>query len=173
MADENTPDEGEQNDNAEQSDEKSDEAQASESSKPTEVPPEMKRALSKANKEAEQLRLKLREFEERDKTEAQKLSDRAEAAEKRAADLETRSLRLEVASEQGLTSAQAKRLVGSTREELEADAVELLETFKVAAPLSPKPDPSQGARSTSKSSSAAAGQAEADRRFGRPAEQKQ
>jgi len=39
-------------------------------------------------------------------------------------------LRLEVASEQGLTSAQAKRLVGTTRDELEADAKELLDTFK-------------------------------------------
>ncbi len=151
MADENTPDEGEQNDNAEQPDERSGEARASESPKPTpiKVPPEFKSALSKANKEAETLRRKLQEFEDRDKTEAQKLAGRAEAAEKRAADLETRSLRLEVASERGLTSAQAKRLVGSTREELEADAVELLETFKVAAPVSPRPDPSQGARSTS------------------------
>lgn len=38
-------------------------------------------------------------------------------------------LRMTVASEKGLTAAQAKRLVGSTKEELEADAEELLETF--------------------------------------------
>lgn len=94
------------------------------------VPPEVKAALRKANKEAQDLRLKLQTFEDRDKTEAQKLTDRAEAAEKRAVDLESRALRLEVASERGLTSAQARRLVGSTREELEADAAELLETFK-------------------------------------------
>ncbi len=130
MADENTPAEGEQND--EQADEKSGEPQASESPKPTDVPPEIKRALSKANKEAEALRLKLREFEDRDKTEAQKLADRAEAAEKRAVDLEMRALRLEVASEKGLTAAQARRLVGETREELEVDAAELLESFRPA-----------------------------------------
>jgi regulator of protease activity HflC (stomatin/prohibitin superfamily) len=96
------------------------------------VPPEVKAALRKANKEAETLRLKLQEFEDRDKSEAQKLAERADAAEKRAADLETRALRLEVAAAKGLTPAQAKRLVGSTREELESDADELLETFKPA-----------------------------------------
>ena len=113
------------------------EASAVETPEPNEparndVPPEVKAALRKANKEAETLRLKLQEFEDRDKTEAQKLADRAEAAEKRAVELETKALRLEVASEKGLTPAQAKRLVGTTREELEADADELLETFKPA-----------------------------------------
>jgi len=113
------------------------EAPAVETTEPNEparndVPPEVKAALRKANKEAETLRLKLQEFEDRDKTEAQKLADRAEAAEKRAVELETKALRLEVASEKGLTPAQAKRLVGTTREELEADADELLETFKPA-----------------------------------------
>ena len=98
------------------------------------VPPEVKAALRKANKEAETLRLKLQEIEDRDKSEAQKLAERAEAAEKRATELETRALRLEVAAEKGLTPAQAKRLVGSTREELEADADELLETFKAPEP---------------------------------------
>lgn len=94
------------------------------------VPPEVKAALRKANKEAETLRLKLQEFEDRDKTEAQKLAERAEAAERRAAEFETSALRLEVAALKGLTPAQAKRLVGSTREELETDADELLTTFK-------------------------------------------
>ena len=93
------------------------------------VPPEVKRALAKANKEAETLRLKLQEFEDRDKSEAQKLAERADAAEKRAAEIEGRALRLEVAAEKGLTPAQAKRLTGSTREELEADAEELKSMF--------------------------------------------
>ena len=56
---------------------------------------------------------------------------------------------LEVAHEKGLTPAQAKRLVGNTREELEADADEVLRDFPVtpATPPTkpgPKPDPSQG-----------------------------
>ena len=93
------------------------------------VPPEVKRALAKANKEAETLRLKLKEFEDRDKTEAQRLTERVEAAEKRALEMETSALRLEVAAEKGLSPAQARRLVGATREELEADADDLLATF--------------------------------------------
>lgn len=102
------------------------------------IPPEVKRALNKANKEAETLRLKLKEYEDRDKTELERLTERAEAAERAVAETEVRALRLEVAAEKGLTPAQAKRLVGSTREELEADADELVATFKPANDDSPE-----------------------------------
>lgn len=83
-----------------------------------------------AAKERDALAARLQEFEDRDKSEAQKLTERAEAAERRATETESRALRLEIAAEKGLTPAQAKRLVGSTREELEADAADLLDTFK-------------------------------------------
>lgn len=106
------------------------------------------REQEKRAKENAEAAKRLQEFEERDKTEAQKLADRAEAAEKRAAELETRALRLEVAAEKGLTTAQAKRLVGATREELEADADELLETFKPAEEPKPTVDLDLGARTT-------------------------
>lgn len=92
-----------------------------------------RRNAKAAAKERDALAARLQEFEDRDKSEIQRASERAEAAEKRAADLEVRALRLEVASEQGLTTAQARRLVGETREELEADARDLLETFKSAS----------------------------------------
>ena len=88
-------------------------------------------ARAKANADAAN---RLKEFEDRDKTEAQKLTERAEAAERRVAEIEAHAIRLEVAAEKGLTPAQAKRLVGTSRAELEADADELLETFKPAAP---------------------------------------
>jgi hypothetical protein len=94
--------------------------------------PAVKRALVKAHKEAEALRLKLKEIEDRDKSDLDKLKDRATLAEKRAEDAEAKILRLEVAAEKGLTMAQAKRLVGATREDLEADADELLESFGAA-----------------------------------------
>jgi hypothetical protein len=42
-------------------------------------------------------------------------------------------MRREVADELGLTPAQARRLVGSTRDELEADAADILEHFPVKA----------------------------------------
>ncbi len=93
-----------------------------------------------AEKRAADLEAKLKEFEDRDKTESTRAIERAEAAEKRADAAEARELRLEIASEKGLTPAQAKRLVGETREELEADAAELLETFK---PASTDDDPTE------------------------------
>lgn len=122
--------------------------------KPTDDP-----RIAKANKEAATYRSRLREAEKElaqhrkaaeekaaaDKTEAERRAD----AEARAAAAEQRALRLEVAAEKGLTPAQAKRLVGDTREQLEADADEILTTFPTAAPekpKKPKPDPSQGPR---------------------------
>jgi hypothetical protein len=73
---------------------------------------------------------KLKELEDADKSDVEKLTSRATEAEKRAADAESRALRYEVAHEKGLTPAQAKRLIGTNREELEADADELLAAFR-------------------------------------------
>lgn len=89
---------------------------------------------------------KLAEIENANRSEAEKAAEKAAAAEKRAADAEARALRLEIAAEKGLTAAQAKRLVGATREELEADASEILEAFPTqpsgaGAPPSEKPSP--------------------------------
>lgn len=88
---------------------------------------------AKANAEAAK---RLQEMEDASKSDTEKLSDRASAAEKRAAEAEGKYLRLEVALEKGLTAKQAGRLVGSTKEELEADADELLETFGGGKPPS-------------------------------------
>lgn len=100
----------------------------------TDIPPEVKRALAKANKEAETLRLRLREFEDRDKTEAQKLQEERDALKAERDALTLQTLRREVADEKGLTPAQARRLVGSSREEMEADADDLIATFPKAKP---------------------------------------
>jgi hypothetical protein len=56
--------------------------------------------------------------------------------------------RAEVAAEKGLSTQQAARLRGATREELVADADELVALFPTApaGPRNPAPDPSQGAR---------------------------
>lgn len=122
--------------------------QEQDAKKADDVPPEVRRALNKANKEAEALRLKLKEFEDRDKTEAERVAERAKDAEDRAAQAESKALRLEVAFEKGLTPAQAKRLVGTSREELEADADELLETFKPAEAEKPTVDLDLGTSTT-------------------------
>lgn len=87
---------------------------------------------------------KLTALEEAQKTEAQRLEERASTAEKLAADNASDALRARVALEKGLTAAQEKRLVGSTREELLADADELLTDLGKPAPKNPAADPSQG-----------------------------
>lgn len=102
-----------------------------------------------AEKRTSELEARLKEFEDRDKSEAERLAERAEAAEKRAAEIESRAMRLEVAHEKGLTPGQAKRLVGSTRDELEADADEILRDFPTK-PGRPRGDVDQGARTTTK-----------------------
>lgn len=84
---------------------------------------------AKANSDAA---AKLKELEDAGKTEAERLQAKAEENEKKAAAAEARALRLEIAAAKGLTPAQAKRLVGTTKEELEADADELLSTFMPA-----------------------------------------
>jgi len=82
---------------------------------------------AKANADAA---IKLKQIEDAGKSEIERLTEQQRASEARAAEAESRALRLEVAAEKGLTPVQAKRLVGSTREELESDADELLATFK-------------------------------------------
>lgn len=129
--------------------------------------------VTKANQEAARYRRELREAQARlaaferakqDKADADRSeTEKRVAAEERAAAAELRALRLEVASDKGLTPAQAKRLVGGTRQELEADADEILRDFPIAPAKpdtrSPKPDPSQGARPGNPTASVAAGAA--------------
>src|SRR5690349_696993 len=64
----------------------------------------------------------------------------------RVTELELSEARREVAAAKGLSPAQAKRLVGTTREELEADADELLETFGGNGDTKTKPPPPGRAR---------------------------
>lgn len=79
--------------------------------------------VAKSNADAAK---RLAELEEADKSETEKLASERDQHRARAESAELSLARLEVALEKGLTRAQAKRLVGSTREELESDADELL-----------------------------------------------
>lgn len=96
---------------------------------------------AKENAEAAQ---KLAEIENANKTEVEKLTERAAAAEARAAQVELASIRNEIALEKGLTPSQAKRLVGSTRDELAADADDLLADLKVSKPSTAPSSDAQG-----------------------------
>jgi hypothetical protein len=114
------------------------------------IPKEVQAALRKANKEAETLRLKLKEIEDRDKTEAQKLAERVAAAEQERDALKLTAMRQRIALEKGLPPQLADRLKGGTEEEMSADADALLELVPVGAAdgtPGPRPDLSQGARS--------------------------
>jgi hypothetical protein len=107
------------------------------------------KSLSRKNEQAAKSNAaaakKLEEYETAAKTETERLNARAEAAEKLAGEHESAALRLSVAFEKGLTPAQAKRLVGTTREELEADADEVLRDFPTTPPR-PRGDVDQGQR---------------------------
>ena len=91
---------------------------------------------AKANADAAR---KLKEIEDADKTEADRAKEAAAEAAQRAEKAEGAQLRLDVALDkapEGMTIAQvrklAKRLSGSNREELEADAAELFADFTPA-----------------------------------------
>lgn len=60
-----------------------------------------------------------------------------QTATERVAELEAAELRRDVAADRGLTAAQAARLRGTTREEMDADAEELLELLKPAGATPP------------------------------------
>ena len=99
-----------------------------------------KAKIAKANSEAKALRDRLKaaeekasrldEIENEGKSEVEKLTSKVAEFERKAHEADARAMRAEVAASKGLTPAQAKRLVGSSLEELEADADELLDSFK-------------------------------------------
>jgi hypothetical protein len=86
---------------------------------------------AKENKSAAE---KLAALEESQKSEQQKLLERAEAAERERDTVRTEALRLRIAHEKGLTPKQAARLRGNSEEELLADADELVTEFQPASP---------------------------------------
>lgn len=85
---------------------------------------------------------KFDELEQQKKAELERIAEERDSNKSRAQEAELARDRLEIALEKGLTKTQAKRLVGSTREELEADADELLADLAPKA-RSPRPNPAQ------------------------------
>lgn len=102
----------------------------------------IQRALHTANKEAEKFRKQVKEFQDKDKSESERLTEAAQEAASRADKAEAAQRRLQVAADrapEGTTFKQvkavAKRLVGDTPDELEADADEM---FALLAPATSK-----------------------------------
>lgn len=82
---------------------------------------------AKANADAA---TKLQQVEDAKKSETERAAEKAAEAERRAADAEARALRYEVASDKGVPANLVKFLTGTTEEELEEQADELLTAVK-------------------------------------------
>ncbi|MFJ7176412.1 hypothetical protein ACIQXA_08390 [Streptomyces massasporeus] len=82
-----------------------------------------------SQKQLDDLTKKLQAFEDRDKTEAQKLAEAKAAAESEAATAKQELLRYRVAAKKKLPAELAARLRGATEEEMETDAESLLEVL--------------------------------------------
>ncbi len=120
-------------------------------------PDALRKQLEKVRKESANYRTRVRELEplaaeakqlkESGQSDLEKLTARAEKAERERETATAESLRLSVAFEKGLNPKQAKRLTGTSREELEADADEILVDFPAIKPDGrPKGDLDQGVR---------------------------
>jgi len=98
------------------------------------------RQAKAAQTRLDELSAKLQQIEDRDKTETQKLTDRATAAEQAAATAQTELLRYRVAADKKLPASLASRLNGATEEEMAADADALLEVLGSQQPKAPSFD---------------------------------
>lgn len=76
---------------------------------------------------------KLKDAEDASKTDAERTAARIAELETKVNASDLRAMKAEVAASKSLTPAQARRLTGTTVEELEADADDLLASFKPAA----------------------------------------
>lgn len=94
---------------------------------------------------ARKLEQKVKEFEDQNKTEQQRLEERAVTAEGKAQTAEQQLARFKIAAEKGIPPQLVGRLQGSTPEELEADAEQLKQEFGLTD-KGPETDFDAGAR---------------------------
>lgn len=98
-------------------------------------------------KELEPLAARAKELEDAGKTELQRMTETLTAAQQRAEQAESQLLRMQVAAQHGIPTDQAHRLVGTTAEELAADAAALATLLTPAGAPAPagRPQPARGA----------------------------
>jgi hypothetical protein len=89
-----------------------------------------RKAAKDARKQAEELAAKVKDYEDRDKTEQEKLSAKLDSLTSEAKATKAENLRLRVALEKKLPAELIDRLKGNTLEEITADADELLKLVK-------------------------------------------
>lgn len=112
---------------------------------------ETARKLAETEQQRQALADKIQEFEDRDKSETQKLANQLTALQKQLADKDTEianartaSMRSEVAADKGVP---ASSLSGTTKEELEASADELIAWREAHSPKRKAPTGSSGLKS--------------------------
>jgi len=86
---------------------------------------QLRREAAASRTQLSDLETRLKEYEDRDKTELEKATAQVAASERRATEAELRLLRYEVATQHGLGMEAAAFLTGSTKEEMELRAEEL------------------------------------------------
>lgn len=112
---------------------------------------ERKRAAT-AEREAKALKARLDQLEAANLSELEKAQKAANEATARLAEYEKTTIRQRVALNKGVPADLVDRLRGDTEDEISADADALMAL--VSAPKSPRPDPSQGPRTTAGGSTA-------------------
>ncbi|WP_430600327.1 hypothetical protein [Brevibacterium sp. K72] len=104
-------------------------------------------ARKQAEKENADLKAQIKAFEDANKSQAEKDAEEREELQKANSENASLVLKYQVAESKGLSLSAARRLSGSTKEELEADADELKKILGQATPPpppTPQPDRSQG-----------------------------
>lgn len=131
----------------------SDENDAAQTGDLNSLPQWARDAISRANNEAAERRVALRQKTDEHTAalaQVQSIADEKAAVEKAANDSKNELLKLSIALDAGVPGERvrsiAARLQGSTEDELKADAQKLVEEFGInAAPVAPRAtDPSQG-----------------------------
>lgn len=103
-------------------------------------------ARKKAEKAAAEALQRVEQFEERDKSDLERATERASKFEAELAEIKAENLRMRVAAETQLPANLQKFLSGSDEGSLREQAQELLAATASDGKRRPQPDPAQGAR---------------------------
>ncbi len=108
---------------------------------------EARRARRAAETQAAELADKVKQFEDAQKSESERLTEQLTALKSEASTARAEALRLRVAAESGLPANLHEFLVGDDEEAVRAQAQKLMAATAAATdPRRPAPDPTQGAK---------------------------
>lgn len=105
-----------------------------------------RRSRRAAEKQLNELASKIREYEDRDKSEAERLAARLAEAEQEALAARSEALRLRVAADVGVSAELLEFITGTDEDTVRAQAEKLMAATAAKPASVPKPDPTQGAK---------------------------